>query len=296
MTVADETTRAEQASPSTAVADRQLIVIEPTQGWAALRIKDIWEFRELMFFLIWRDVKVRYRQTFLGTLWVVIQPFMLMVVFSLVLGRLAHLSSATPHGIPYPVLVFAGLVPWTLFSSALSASSESLVGNANLVSKIYFPRLLLPFASATSFVLDFLLSLIVLVGMMAFYDVAPGIGIVVLPLLALFALFTAVGVGMWLTALNVRFRDVRYLVPFLIQIWLFASPVAYWADKVPAKWRLVYAINPMAGVVEGFRWALLGLPWSISGMFAVSAAVSATIFLSGVFFFRRVERGFADVI
>jgi lipopolysaccharide transport system permease protein len=276
-------------------AEREL-VIEPTRGWRSLRLAEAWEYRELLFFLVWRDIKVRYKQTALGAAWAALQPFLLMLIFTLVIGRFAGLSDETPGGVPYPLLVFAGLVPWTLFSQALSASADSLVGNAHLVSKVYFPRLLLPVAAASSYLVDFFVAVVVLAALMAYYGEAPTWGIVLAPVLALYALLAAVACGTWLTALNVRYRDVRYAIPFLVQLWLFVSPVAYWSGKVPESLRLVYALNPMTGVIEGFRWALFGLDWRLTGVVAVSVAATAVLLGSGLYYFRRVERTFADVV
>jgi lipopolysaccharide transport system permease protein len=221
---------------------------------------------------------------------------MLMLIFTLLLGRLAGLSKGEPVGIPYPVLVFAGLAPWTLFSAAITACSGALVANTNLVTKVYFPRLLLPIASAGSYLIDLILSSAVLLVLMAYYGIYPGWRIIALPGLALFTLVAAVGVGTWLTALNTRYRDVRYVVPFLLQIWLFASPITYSSTRVPASYRVLYDLNPMAGVVEGFRWALLGTPWQLGVLPVISAFASVVILISGAFFFRRLERTFADEI
>jgi lipopolysaccharide transport system permease protein len=275
---------------------RGRIVIEPTTGWLSLRLRDLWEYRELLFFLVWRDVKVRYTQTALGITWVVVQPLTMMVVFALLLGRLGGLSKGTPGGVPYTVLVFAGLVPWTLFASSLAATSQSLVMNTNLITKVYFPRLILPIASAGSFLVDFILSTLVLLVLMAFYGLYPDWRIAALPVLGLLALVSAVAVGTWLTAANVRYRDIRYVVPFLVQVWLFASPVAYSATKIPSAFRLVYELNPMAGTIEGFRWALIGTPWDLGWLPAVSVLVAFLALVTGAFFFRRVERTFADEI
>ena len=270
------------------------IVIEPTDGWRALRLREMWSYRELVYFLVWRDVKVRYKQTALGVLWVVIQPLLMMAIFTLVLGRVAGLDKHTPGGVSYPVLVFAGLVPWTLFSSALNATSGSLVGNASLVTKVYFPRLILPLAASGTYLVDYLIGTGVLLCLMGADGLLPTWRIVALPALAVLALISAVGVGTWLTALNVRYRDVRYLVPFVTQIWLFASPVAYSTTRIPAHYRFVYDLNPTAGVIEGYRWALLGTPWQLGALPIVSVGTSVLILVSGAFFFRRIERTFAD--
>jgi lipopolysaccharide transport system permease protein len=270
------------------------VVIQPTRGRGALGLRELWSYRELLYFMVWRDVKVRYKQTAIGAGWAILQPFMMMVVFSIFLGKLAKIQPN--NGIPYPVFVYTALVPWTLFAATLGASSDSLVGNANLISKVYFPRLLLPLAAAGSFIFDFLLAMVVLVGLMTYYGLHPGWGIVALPALVVLAVLTAVSVGIWLTALNVRYRDVRYAVPFLVQIWLFSSPVAYPSTLVPAHWRTLYGLNPMAGVVEGFRWALLGRGSAPGPLIAVSTAVVLVILAGGVYYFKRTERTFADVV
>ncbi|HEX4521414.1 MAG TPA: ABC transporter permease [Gaiellaceae bacterium] len=269
------------------------LVIAPTRGWVALRLGDIWAYRELLYFLTWRDVKVRYKQTVLGVLWAVLQPLLMMLIFVLLLGRVAGLKSQTP-GVPYPLIVFAGLTPWTLFSAGISAAAVVLVTSANLVTKVYFPRLILPIASAGSYLVDLLLSLVVLLGLMAVYGIYPTWRIVVLPGLILLTLIAAIGIGTWLTALNARYRDVRYVVPFMVQIWLFLSPIAYTTARVPEEYRWLYDLNPMVAVIEGFRWALLGLHWDLGWQPVLSVIVSFVFLVSGAFFFRRVERTFAD--
>ncbi|MGZ6268872.1 MAG: ABC transporter permease [Candidatus Limnocylindrales bacterium] len=269
-------------------------VFEPSSGLRAmLRLREVWAYRELLVFLTWRDVKVRYRQTAIGALWAVIQPFMLMVVFTIFLGRLAHVPS---NGLPYPIFAYAALVPWTLFSSSLSSVSDSLVSSSNLISKVYFPRLVIPLAAVGSFVFDFVIALGLLVAMMVYYGIYPGWPILALPALTLLTLLTALSVGMWLTALNVRYRDVKYAIPFLIQIWLFASPIAYATSLVPSRWRLVYSLNPMVGVIDGFRWALLGVAWQPGSFFVVSLAMIAALLVSGLVYFRKMERTFADIV
>ena len=272
------------------------IVIEPTRGWAPVHLGELWEYRELIFFMVWRDLKVRYRQTVLGILWVVVQPLILMLIFVLLLGKLGGLSNSTPGDVPYPVLVFAGLVPWTLFSSSLAATSQSLLDDANLITKVYFPRLILPISSVGSYLIDFVLATAVLLVLMAFYGMYPDWRIVALPALGVVALLTALGVGTWLTALNVRYRDVRYVVPFLVQIWLLASPVGYSATQIPEGFRAVYNLNPMAGTIEAFRWALIGTPWELGWLPAISLVVTVVLLITSAYFFRRVERTFADEI
>jgi lipopolysaccharide transport system permease protein len=267
--------------------------IEPASGWVNLRLHEFSEYRELLYFLIWRDITVRYKQTILGASWAIIQPVFTMVIFSVFFGRLAKMPS---DGIPYPLFAFAALVPWTFFSTALTQSANSLVGNANLITKVYFPRLAIPVSTALSGIVDFTLSLIVLLAMTAYYRIPPSPRILMLiPFLAL-ALVTALGAGLWLSALNVQFRDVRHAVPFLTQVWMFASPIAYPASLLSEPWRTVYGLNPMAGVVEGFRWALLGAHTAPGPVVFVSAVMSLCMLTSGLFYFRRMEETFADIV
>jgi len=274
-------------------SDSHVIVVKPSKGWISLKLKELWEYRELLYFMAWRDIKVRYKQTVLGAAWAIIQPFFTMVIFSLFFGRLAKIPS---DGIPYPIFAYAALVPWTFFANGLNNASNSLVGNANLIKKVYFPRLVVPISGIISGVVDFIVAFIVLVGMMLFYGIFPTVNIIWLPFLLLLAFITALGVGLWLSALNVQFRDVRYTVPFLIQFWLFASPIAYPSSLLSEPWRTVYGINPMVGVVEGFRWALLGTDTTPGPIIIVSTLVALMLLVSGVFFFRRMEKTFADVI
>ncbi len=270
-----------------------IVRIEPSRGWVSLKLDEIWEYRELLYFLVWRDVKVRYKQTVLGAAWAIIQPVLTMLVFSLFFGKLAKIPS---DGIPYPIFALAGLVPWSFFANGLSHSSDSLVGSANLIKKVYFPRLVIPIAAVLSGVVDFALAFTVLLGMMYYYGLAPTIHALWLPLLWLLAWITALGVGLWLSALNVQFRDVRYVVPFLVQFWMFATPIAYPSSLLGEPWRTVYAVNPMVGVVEGFRWALLGAPTAPGPIIGASALAAAAILIGGAFYFRRMEKNFADVV
>jgi lipopolysaccharide transport system permease protein len=267
--------------------------IRPSRGWSPPDLRELWRYRELVYFLIWRDVKVRYKQTALGAAWAVLQPVATMGVFSLFFGKLAQMPS---DGLPYPLFSLAALVPWTFFSQGLIQSANSLVGSQNLVTKVYFPRLAIPLAAVLAGAVDFLLAFGILLGMMAFYGTAPTAQVVWLPLFLLLAFVTSLGVGLWLSAWNVRYRDVRYIVPFLAQLWLFATPIAYPSSLLSEPWRTVYGINPMAGVVEGFRWALLGTGHAPGGMVLVSAAVALALLASGLFVFRRMERTFADVV
>ncbi len=267
--------------------------IQPSQGWVALKLREVWDFRELLYFLVWRDVKVRYKQTVIGAAWAIIQPFLTMVVFSLFFGRLARVPS---DGIPYPIFSYAALVPWTFFANGLSQSSNSLVGSANLIKKVYFPRLVIPLSSVLGGIIDFTLAFGVLLGMMLFYGIVPTLNVLWLPLLLLLALITALGAGLWLSAMNVQFRDVRYAVPFLIQFWMFATPVAYPSSLLDEPWRTLYGLNPMVGVIEGFRWALLGVDTAPGPMVGVSVLVAVTLLVSGAYYFRRIEKTFADVV
>jgi lipopolysaccharide transport system permease protein len=266
---------------------------EPSKGWALPKLRELWEFRELLYFFAWRDIKVRYRQTVMGVLWAIIQPFFTMVIFSLFFGRLANIPS---EGVPYPVFSFAALVPWTFFANALTQASNSLVVNTNMVKKIYFPRLALPIATVLAGVIDFALAFVVLLCIMLYYGLVPTINIIWLPFFALLALVTSIGVSLWLAAMNVQFRDVRYTIPFLTQAWLFVTPIAYPSSLLPETWRIVYGLNPMAGVVEGFRWTLLGTDTAPGKMLIVSTLVAVILLISGAFYFRRMEQSFADVL
>ena len=268
-------------------------IIKPSQGWAALKLDELWEYRELLFFLSWRDIKVRYKQTALGAAWAIIQPFFTMLVFSLFFGRLAQIPS---DGIPYPIFAYAALVPWGFFANSLNSSSNSLVDSANLLRKVYFPRLAIPLATVLSGLIDFAIAFVMLLGMMLYYGITPTFNIVWLPLLFLLALTTALGVGLWLSALNVQYRDVRYTIPFMTQFWLFATPIVYPSSLLSEPWRTFYGINPMAGVVEGFRWALLDTATTPGSMIIVSALVALGLLVSGAYYFRRMEKNFADVV
>ena len=274
--------------------DERVTIIKPSRGWASLNLGELWEYRELLYFLAWRDVKVRYKQTIIGVAWAIIQPLFTMLVFSLFFGRLANMPS---DAIPYPIFSYAALVPWNFFANGLRQASDSLVLSANLIRKVYFPRLVIPIASVLSGVVDFCLAFLVLLGMMLAYGIVPSLERVIwLPPLLLLALITALGVGLWLSAMNVQFRDVRYTVPFLIQLWLFATPIAYPSSLLPEPWRTIYGLNPMAGVVEGFRWALLGAETAPGPMIAASTFVAVTLLVGGAFYFRRMEKTFADIV
>ena len=270
-----------------------VIRIEPSRGWISLKLHELWEYRELLYFLAWRDIKVRYKQTVLGAAWAIIQPFFTMVVFSIFFGRLAGIPS---DGVPYPIFSYAALVPWTFFANSLNQSSSSLVSSANLIQKVYFPRLAVPIAAVLSGVVDFVLAFLVLLGMMLYYDLMPTLNSLWLPAFFVLALVTSLGVGLWFSAMNVRFRDIRYAVPFLIQFWMFATPIAYPSSLLSEPWRTLYGLNPMVGVVEGFRWGLLGTSTAPGPIIALSSLMAVAILVGGAFYFRRVEKTFADVV
>jgi lipopolysaccharide transport system permease protein len=269
-----------------------LTSIEPSHGWAALRLGELWEYRELLYFLIWRDVKVRYKQTALGVAWAMLQPLLAMFVFSLFFGRLAHMGS---DGLPYPVFNLAGLVPWTFFAFGLNEAANSLVGSRHLITKVYFPRLAIPLATVLAGLVDFAIAFLLLLVVMGSYGILPGVQVLLVIPLVLLTLVTALGVGLWLAALNVQYRDIRYVLPFLTQLWLFATPIVYPSSLVPATWRPVYGLNPMVGVVDGFRWALLGTQ-APGATLVVSALAAVVLCAGGALYFRRRERGFADVV
>lgn len=268
-------------------------VIAPSRGWVALKLRELWEYRELLYFLTWREVKVRYKQTALGAAWAIIQPLFTMLIFSLFFGKLAKVPS---DRIPYPLFCLAGLVPWTFFANGLSQASSSLVTSSNLISKVYFPRLSLPISAVLSGAVDFAISFVLLVGMMAYYRQPFTLRCIYLPLFFLLAFVTALGVSLWLSALNVEYRDVRYVIPFLSQFWMFATPIAYPSSLLHEPWRAVYGINPMAGVVEGFRWALVGANTAPGPIIAASSLAASLMLIGGAFYFRRMERTFADVV
>jgi len=269
-----------------------IIVIKPMSGWAPIDLKELWAYRELLQTFIMRDINVRYKQTALGAAWAVIQPFFMMVVFTLFFGKLAKIPS---EGIPYPIFSYAALLPWTLFAEGLSRSTNSVVGNANIMTKVYFPRLLLPISGVVSPLVDFAIAFVILLGMMLYFGFYPTENIIWLPAFILLALASSLGAGLWLSALNVQYRDFQYTVPFLIQIWLFASPVVYPSSLLPEPYRMIYGLNPMAGVIEGFRWTLLGTS-PPGSLIVVSVVVILAILVSGAFYFRRMEKTFADVV
>jgi len=274
-----------------------VIVIEPSRGWVSLQLRDLWEYRELLYFLVWRDVKVRYKQTALGIAWIVLQPVVSMVIFSVLFGGLLKVPSG---GVPYPIFAYAALLPWNYFAASLSRSSTSVVGSAHLITKVYFPRLVIPISGVLSGLVDFGVAFGVLIGLMAYYRVSPTPATALLPAFLLLAMLTALGFGLWLSALNVRFRDVNYLIPFLVQIWMYLTPVVYGSTLIPERFRFLLGLNPMTGVVEGFRWALLGNRLADAQapgvLFVISIAITLLALVSGAIFFRRTEDTFADII
>ncbi|MFX0198629.1 MAG: ABC transporter permease [Candidatus Hodarchaeota archaeon] len=276
-----------------ATEETPVVFIKPSRGWVLPQMRDVWAYRELLYFLVWRDLKVRYKQTVLGALWAVIKPFSMMVIFSIFFGNFAKIPS---EGIPYPIFAYAALLPWSYFAQSLNACSNSIVGNSHLITKVYFPRLIIPISSILSGLVDFAISFSVLLAMMFYYQIIPTLLSLLLPLLILMAMATALGAGLWLSALNVQYRDIRFTLSFLVQFWFFATPVVYPSRLVPERWRFIYSLNPMVGVVEGFRGVLLGkgqLDWP---MVIVSIIVIASFVITGSYYFRRMEKGFADVM
>ncbi len=281
------------ALDSSPAAEVSTLRIAPSKGWVPLKLSELWEYRELLYFLVWRDIKVRYKQTALGATWAIIQPFLTMVVFSIFFGHLARIPS---DGIPYPIFSFAALVPWTFFANGMGQSSNSLVGSGGLISKVYFPRLIIPLASVFSGIVDFAIAFLVLLVMMLYYGLIPSLNVIWLPLFLSLALVTSLGVGLWLSALNVEYRDVRYVVPFITQFWMLATPIGYPSSLLHEPWRTIYGLNPMVGVVEGFRWALLKTNTAPGPLIAVSSAAALLILITGAFYFRRMEKTFADIV
>ncbi len=283
-----------EPKPTTDRQGHPITYIAPTSGWVSLQLRSVWQYREVLYFLIWRDLKVRYKQTLLGASWAIIQPVVTMIVFSVFFGNLAKMPS---DGIPYPIFSFAALLPWQFFANSLTKAANSLVGNANLIQKVYFPRLVVPLSGVVGSFPDFVLAFLVLVVLMLYYGIFPTLASLAwLPFFLLLATITSLGFGLWLAALNAQYRDVRYIVPFLVQVWLFATPVVYPASLLTEPWRTLYGLNPMVGVVEGFRWALLGSGNPPGPMVALSTLVAVGVLISGAFYFRRVERTLADVV
>ena len=268
-------------------------VIRSSRGWGFPNFREVWRYRELLYFLVWRDVKVRYKQTLLGAAWAVIQPLFTMVVFSIFFGRFAKVPT---DGLPYPIFAYSALIPWYYFARSLSQSGGSLVREQRLITKVYFPRLITALSPMFSGLVDFSIAFLVLIGMMIRYKMKPTIGVLALPLWIILAMMTALAMGMWLSALNVKYRDIRHIIPFLTQLWLFSTPIAYSSSMVPEKWRLIYGLNPMAGVVEGFRWGLLGQKPPSPQMLLISAGGVVLLLIGGLLYFRRTEKTFADIV
>ena len=287
------TPQIESSSPVTGVNADSIVVIRSGKGFSTQDLVVLWEFRELFYFLVWRDVKIRYKQTVIGAAWAIIQPVMTMVIFTVIFGNFAKIPS---DGLPYAVFSYTALLPWNYFSQAITRSGDSLVGDSNLIKKVYFPRLMIPLAAVASPLVDFFVSFLVLLVMLAWFGITPGWGVLVLPVLVVLAFMTALAVGLWLSPLNARYRDIRYTIPFLVQLWMYASPVVYSVSIVPEKWRLIFSLNPLAGVIEGFRWALLGKGNPAIGAIMISACVVLLVLLGGILFFKRMERYFADVL
>ncbi len=271
----------------------EVVFLKPSRGWIRLNLADLWRYRELIYFLTWRDVKVRYKQTVLGAGWAILQPLINMVVLSLIFGRFANMPT---DGIPRPIFTFTALLPWGLFAKALSDTGRSMLANRSMITKIYFPRLIIPLASVLGGLVDFAIQFVILIFMMLFYGFAPTLAIVTLPFFLLLALATALGFGLWLSALNVLYRDVNYILPFLTQLWLLVTPVAYSKSVVPEEWQWLYALNPMVSVVEGFRWALLDAPAPEIGTLLISSIITVIVLITGMYYFRRMERTFADLV
>lgn len=269
------------------------IVVRPLSGWQPIRLRELWRFRELVWILAARDIKVRYKQTALGAAWAIIQPVATMLVFSVFFGRLAKVPS---DGFPYPVFVYCALLPWQLFSNSIVFAGNSLIGSQHLITKVYFPRLVIPVSSMICGLLDFAIAFVVLIALMVYYGIVPSVAVLTLPFFILLAFASALAVGLWLSALNVEYRDVRYVIPFLVQFWMFATPIAYSSTLIPPRWRWLYGLNPMTGVVEGFRWCLLGTSYRPAAMLAVSTATVAVLLIGGLYYFRRMERTFADIV
>ena len=271
----------------------QRILIQPSKGLFNFDLRELWQYNELLYFLVWKEVKVRYKQTIIGGAWAIIQPLLTMVIFTIIFGRLAKIPS---DGMPYPVFTYTALLPWMLFAQALTRSGGSLVYNANLITKVYFPRLLVPLSAALAPIVDFIVSFLILLGMLAWYGIPPTLGILALPFFLALTLVTAISVNLWLAPINVKYRDVAHTLPFLSQIWMYASPVVYPLSMIPEKWQFLYSINPMVGVIEGFRWALLGKQSPNFMAMVMSILVVMALFLGGILYFKKMEQTFADVI
>ena len=285
------TMQSEESLPTTSPIEE--IIIEPPHSWFSLRLKEIWTFRELLYFFVWRDIKVRYKQTVLGISWAVLQPLITMVIFSIVFGKLAKISS---DGAPYPIFSYAGLLPWQLFSRAISDSTASLINNQNMVTKVYIPRIIFPLSTSLSGLVDFCIALLIFFGLMIFYSIIPTWKFLFLPVLIFLALFTSMSVSLWLSALSVRYRDIKFITPFLIQVWFYATPVVYPTTLIPEKWQWLYSLNPMTGIVDGFRWVLYGQVPPTNNLLFLSIGVVIVLWVTGLIFFQRMELTFADII
>jgi lipopolysaccharide transport system permease protein len=282
-----------EVSDTRVASTAPLTIIEPSRGWLGLNFRELWDYRELLYFLTWRDVKVKYKQTIIGAGWAILQPLVTMVVFTLVFKTIADMPS---DNIPYPIFTYTALLPWNLFAGALNRSTVSLVAQSNLISKVYFPRMIIPLSATISGLVDFVIAFVILLAMMFWYRIVPTVAVLSLPLFVIIALVAALAVGLWLSALNVRYRDVGQAIPFLVQIWMFASPVAYSISALPEKWRLLYSLNPLAGVIEGFRWAMLRKETPDFVVIGISTVAMIALLLSGIVYFKRTERTFADLI
>lgn len=293
-TVSEATIQMPSPDPDSFLPDKPIVTIQPSKTRVALQLGDLWQYRELLYFLTWRDVKVRYKQTLLGVAWAIMQPLFTMVIFTLLFGRLAGMQAHT-GGIPYPIFAFAGLLPWTFFSNAISNSGNSLVGSANLITKVYFPRMIIPGAAAAAGLVDFVIGFVLLIGLMLYYKVALNVTLLLLPALVLLTTLLAIGVGMWLSALNVKYRDIRFALPFMVQLWMFLSPIFYPSTLLPEKWQRAFELNPLTGIIEGYRSSLFGLPinWRSLG---IATAITITMLVYASYSFRRMERTFADVV
>jgi lipopolysaccharide transport system permease protein len=280
-------------SGSTGLTDVPVLRITPPSRWWVIPFGELWAYRELLYFFVWRELKVRYKQTVVGAAWAVIQPFLTMLIFSLFFGKLAHIPSG---GLPYPIFYYSALLPWMYFASSLQNATNKIVENQNVITKVYFPRLILPISGTVSGLVDFGISFLMFVAIMIYYRIHPGWAILMLPVFLLLAVLTALGVGLWLSALNAIYRDVRYIVPFLVQFWMFASPVVYPSSLVPTKWRWLYGLNPMAGVIEGFRWSLTGTGDPPNRMLLVSSVAVVGVLLGGLMYFQKMETTVADVV
>jgi lipopolysaccharide transport system permease protein len=286
-------TKAGRVAPAT-LGDQPMVVIEPSKSWVALNLRDLWAYRELVYFLTWRDVKVRYKQTALGVVWAILQPLLTMLISTLIFGRLGGFETRT-GGIPYPIFAYAGLLPWTFFSNAITTSGNSLVGSANLITKVYFPRMIIPGAAVAAGLVDFFIAFVLLIGLMVYYQIGPTWNLLLFPVLVFLTALLAMSVGMWLSALNVKYRDVRFALPFIVQMWMFASPVFYPSNALPNKYRWIFGLNPLTGIIDAYRASLFGgaIDWIALG---ISALITVVLLVYASYSFRRMEKTFADIV